>query len=151
LADCHFCRVAAGSTFISKHPLFIDSSHSTIVLLYPTKPATPIELAVSKNLDSAMDLDDNHLLFGDSFDRLPAKAPVKYAHLINLGYYEKHGSTISCLKIQDTVATMLFNISLQTLELFLYSSSNRSSSFSVSSLLLSSIRPSSGGKAARSL
>jgi len=81
-------------------------------------------LAISCDRNGAWSIDTDYLpvQFLCVHERLPANAPSDHAHVIDMTFYEPSLPSIGVqcdVKIQDAVATLLFNISKATLDQFL--------------------------------
>lgn len=73
---------------------------------------------VSPGKSDSGDSDKSTLSYTDDFETLPSSGPTSHAHIIDLREYATSMKVEGILKLQDAIATTLFNVSLATLRSF---------------------------------
>ena len=73
---------------------------------------------VSPGKSDSGNSDSSTLSYTNDFETLPSSGPTSHAHIIDLREYATSMKEEGTLKLQDAIATTLFNVSLATLRSF---------------------------------
>lgn len=84
-----------------------------------TSQIESIPVEIDRDHSPSVNSDSSARSFRSDFETLPASGPINHAHVIDMAEYAATMKEQGTTELQDAVVTTLFNVSIDTLRMFL--------------------------------
>jgi hypothetical protein len=101
------------------NPSFLGDTYANVKAIMMTTHMDTGAMNVDSDTAASTQSDSSQVSFINEYESLPSNGPRNHAHVIDLGEYADLVKDDGMLRLQDAVATTLYNVSPETLKSFL--------------------------------